>query len=714
MKRIKITKIKTFITAFVMILTGTLHAQLADNWDWMNPKPQGNTINAIDFVNDNLGFAVGEYGTILKTTNGGVTWQKQNSGTSTQFISLDFVDQNTGYAGGTNQMLKKTTNGGQSWQDLTLPTAANYYVMDIKFISAPVGYVLGFFLDANKIWKTTDGGATWETQLPSGTNYLVNLYFLNENSGFASGGALVGEISRTTNGGASWQLVQNIDYEVKSITFINLSTGYAGCVDGRMYKSVNGGNTWSSCWSNASIDVKSVSFIDANTGFGFGTGSVFVKTTNGGTNWYELPISVGSIRQYYDAEITPNGTIHAAGTYGAMIRSTNSGSTFQSAPIVTEGYLADIEFINNTTGYAVTGFSYGDILKTTNSGSTWVSQLPSSTTPIYGISFTNAETGYLAGSIKLYKTTNGGTNWTAVYTSTTNEIFADIFFTDINTGYAVGSYGRLLKTTNAGADWSASVISVPGTLLGSVFFVNSNTGFVVGDNNSTSRTTDAGASWNTMTVASGLVNYNNIFFTDANTGYIASNSGVYKTTTGGNSWFHTGTPGGGYSKVQFRGNFGYAIAGDGKIIKSTNAGASWIVQPTVTNNPLYALYFNSDNFVYAGGLLGTMIKTMPEELVLTPVSGNSNETPKSFYLSQNFPNPFNPATTIKFGLTKLQTVSLTIYDITGRSVEQLINSNLNSGTHEIKWDASKYSSGIYFYTLRTNDFSETKRMMLVK
>lgn len=713
---------KSLFNLFALVLllnASNLFSQLNDNWEWMNPKPQGNTLNAIDFVNDNIGYAAGAYGTMIKTTDNGVTWSKVITGTSTQFTALDFIDANTGYAGGSNQMLKKTVNGGNSWADLVLPSAPNYTVMDIKFINANTGYVLGFFILESRIWKTTDGGASWQTQTTGGANYLNNLYFLDEMNGFASGGSLGGEIAKTTNGGTTWQLVYQDNYKKLSMTFLNASTGFVGCAEGRVYKTVDGGNTWNFAYSDAGIDIMSIKFTDANNGFAFGTGSVYAKTTDGGNNWVEHPIGVGSIRQYYDGAITPNGTIQAAGTYGAMIRSTNGGASFLTDPFVTEEHISDIEFVNISTGYAVAGYSQGDILKTTDHGNTWVSQVSGFTLSIYGISFRNAETGYLAGSLKIYKTNNGGTNWQEIYTSTTNEIFTDVFFTNDNTGYVVGSYGRQLKTTNAGLNWTATTISNTGTILSSLYFVNDNTGYAVGDNNAAVKTTDAGVTWSVMSVAVPFENLNNIFFTDLNNGYIASNSHIFRTTNGGSTWFALPTPAGGYADVQFRGNFGYAISGNGNIIKSTDAGASWIVQPTVTNNGLSALYFNTDNFIYTGGLLGTMLRTMPAELILTPVSGNNNSAPKEYSLSQNYPNPFNPVTNIKFAIPsnvkgETSNVKLVIFDLLGRVVETLVNGMLTSGNYEVRWDASKYSSGIYFYSITTDEFHETKRMVLVK
>ncbi len=712
-------KTRFILMALVAIIfTVSSYAQLNDNWKWLNPSPQGNTLNAVDFVDNNTGYSAGTYGTLLKTTDGGTEWTPLNSGTDKNLMSMCFVNSSTGYVGGARQLLRRTTDAGQTWQNLQLPVQGQwdtaYYVMDINFVNANIGYIVGFFQLESKIWKTTDGGNSWVTQGTGGADYLKETYFLDENTGFAFGGPTYSEVVKTTNGGSTWQSVSQESYIAYSMCFINAATGVYGCADGRVYRTVDGGNTWNFAMCPSSLDITSIHFINATTGYGFGSGSVYIKTTDAGQTWNEYSIGVGSVNQYFDADMTANGNLHAVGTYGAMIRSTNSGTSFISQPFVTEHSITDIEFLNVSTGYAVAGFGEGDILKTTDAGETWVSQVSSYTLPLYGIAFTSPETGYLAGSINIKKTTNGGTNWIDVYTSSQNEIFGDIFFTNVNTGYAVGSYGKLLKTTNAGASWNSSTIPNSGTFLNSIFFVDDNTGYAVGGESKSLKTTDAGATWSVMNITSGFLNFNNVFFIDINTGYVSHGAGIFKTTNGGTTWFQLNTPAGGYNNVQFRNNYGYAIAGDGKIIKSIDGGNSWIVQPTVTSNPLYALYFNSDNFVYAGGVRGNMMKTIPQELLVTPVSGNQNETPRNFYLGQNYPNPFNPVTTIKFGIIKSGNVQIKVYDAAGRIVDELVNNGYNPGSYEVSWDASKYSSGIYFYSIVTNEFSQTKKMVLVK
>ncbi|HZY10441.1 MAG TPA: T9SS type A sorting domain-containing protein, partial [Bacteroidota bacterium] len=88
--------------------------------------------------------------------------------------------------------------------------------------------------------------------------------------------------------------------------------------------------------------------------------------------------------------------------------------------------------------------------------------------------------------------------------------------------------------------------------------------------------------------------------------------------------------------------------------------------------------------------------------------------PDQFSLAQNFPNPFNPTTTISFQVTKSEFVSLKIFDVLGREVETLVNSVLNPGTYDVEWDADNASGGVYYYKLSTPSFSEIKKMVLAK
>lgn len=122
------------------------------------------------------------------------------------------------------------------------------------------------------------------------------------------------------------------------------------------------------------------------------------------------------------------------------------------------------------------------------------------------------------------------------------------------------------------------------------------------------------------------------------------------------------------------------------------------------------VYFNSGTITN-----GSYVQQVFKNGVTTPVGvQNEQQVAKEYSLAQNYPNPFNPTTNIKFSLPKDGNVSLKIYDITGAVVQTYIDGFMHAGTYNAEIEASNLSSGVYFYTLKTNDFQQTKKMILVK
>jgi len=105
----------------------------------------------------------------------------------------------------------------------------------------------------------------------------------------------------------------------------------------------------------------------------------------------------------------------------------------------------------------------------------------------------------------------------------------------------------------------------------------------------------------------------------------------------------------------------------------------------------------------------------PVTVALSGLSQNSGpEVPDVFALNQNYPNPFNPSTEISFGLPVASHVELTIYNILGQKVETLVDREMEAGNHTVTWNADKVSSGVYFYRIAAKDFTETKKMLMLK
>jgi hypothetical protein len=96
------------------------------------------------------------------------------------------------------------------------------------------------------------------------------------------------------------------------------------------------------------------------------------------------------------------------------------------------------------------------------------------------------------------------------------------------------------------------------------------------------------------------------------------------------------------------------------------------------------------------------------------IAVNSNILPTEYMLSSAYPNPFNPVTTLNFSLPKSQEVILQVYNLQGRVIETLVNSNMEAGYHSVIWDADNHSSGMYFVKMQAGSFLKTQKLMLVK
>ena len=103
-----------------------------------------------------------------------------------------------------------------------------------------------------------------------------------------------------------------------------------------------------------------------------------------------------------------------------------------------------------------------------------------------------------------------------------------------------------------------------------------------------------------------------------------------------------------------------------------------------------------------------------EQAKTTGIAHQESNAPKDFELCQNYPNPFNPVTIIEYSLPQSQKVTIKVYDMTGKVVAVLENHERSAGTYKVQFDARRLTSGVYFYRLTTDSFSETKKLVLVK
>ena len=140
------------------------------------------------------------------------------------------------------------------------------------------------------------------------------------------------------------------------------------------------------------------------------------------------------------------------------------------------------------------------------------------------------------------------------------------------------------------------------------------------------------------------------------------------------------------------------------------AGEPASLQPANSRTIFFAIAVGSNET----DMINNMNAANQQYLAITAVEKDLNSFPDEYSLQQNYPNPFNPATKINFSIPETEFVNLTVYNLLGEVVAELVNSELAPGNYSYEFDASKLTSGIYFYEIKAGQFSETKKMMLMK
>lgn len=352
--------------------------------------------------------------------------------------------------------------------------------------------------------------------------------------------------------------------------------------------------------------------------------------------------------------------------------------------------------------------------------------------------------GTFNNSQDLFYSSNGGVNWILQYHISDLSNVEGIMFSKTypNLGYVFADFinnnmwsgATILKTTNNGINWYRWDFNLPGYACanGSMCIVDSNYAWFGLD----SITGEPGPSKIIMTSTGGL-NWNIIdvggfadgpftiqFADDKQTGmFVGENnptSFFYRTTNSGFNWIPVYSINYYYSKTMrwIPGTSNIYGNSEFNIVRSANSGNSWALMwggpgtnqtsldaVRINNGKIYALLVTSDRSVY---------KLIDTAMVIGIRDPGSYE-PIEFKLFQNFPNPFNPVTKIKYDLPKSTNVTIKIYDILGREVTTLIQNEFkHAGRYEINWNANNYASGVYFYRIEASSFVSAKKMVLIK
>jgi photosystem II stability/assembly factor-like uncharacterized protein len=683
-----------YISLFIFLLPINMFSQ----WEWQNPKPTGNGINAVQFTDSLSGFAVGKCGDIINTSDGGGTWELYNIGTCIDLNDLFFINSDVGFVVGVEGLILKTTDGAQSWSNVLSGTSES--LNSVHFLDQDTGFIVG---DNGLLLKSYDGGANWNSKIISNYNFndFNDVYFLNHQIGFA---CHYGRVFKTTNGGITWNS-QNIYENWYDITFISDSVGFIAGREGRLLRTTDQGNNWITIQLPTSKKLNSIKFIIDSIGYVVGENVIF-KTINYGNDWDTItpPKPVTTLEdQFFFSEV--NGILVGSG--GRIFRTIDGGTNWNLYSPGTRANFRKLINLGDSSLYATAGSS---ILRSNDFGISWL-QIFQAPNFIHSISFPTIEIGYAISYGDLYKTTDTGSNWEMItHIGDVNTMD----FVNNNFGFTAGDQRRIFKTSDGGLTWYE--VNTPNNFwLTSIDMADSLHGCAVGLVSMTYYTSNGGETWHLVDLYPPEIQFLRVKMYDRYRGIATALYGqIYKTTNGGLSWTerNSGVITALYDVFYLNQDVIYVTGEGGVILKSTNAGETWSMEQQVTRNDLYSIVLLNSNLGFATGVEGTILRygDIPTSLVLD----NQNTIPSTLSLSQNYPNPFNPTTIISWQSPVGSWQILKIYDVLGNEVVTLVDEYRQAGNYEVEFSAANLPSGVYFYRIQAGSYIETRKMVLLR
>ena len=569
----------------------------SSGWQWGNPLPQGNTIRAMSFSGQQ-GYAAGDFGTLLSTSDGGATWTGLPAGTFTDLTEVQAIDADSIFAGG-GCVARRSDDGGRTFRRVPFtsvesscrePLAAGW------FVNEQTGYLV---LAQGTTFRTDNDGDTFAqkvaipgTRAQGGSALPTDIVFTAPDTGIAA--TTDGKLYRTTDGANSWSLVSATSRAVRNIVFLDASNGYA-VGDGSLFlKTADGGATWSpqalagSTATLTSIRCASAQVCVMTTD----RGDQLVRTTDGGDSATLVTASPDPIHAAAFASPT---RIVAGGDMGSTAISDDAGVKFAPIGGRLSGTFSRIE-AGLQAGTAFAPGDNGTLAKTVDGGRTWTRGNVSTSEGVRDVSFPSATVGLaldFAGG--LFRTNDSGATWRTLDTGTTARPNA-VFAPDTSTALLVGPTGLRRSTDGGDAFDTVRAKAVARAKLTAVDRAGSS--IVVYGTTAIARSTDKGRTWTAIPRPGAskrskgyLVRL--VDFVTAKTGFAMSVQGkLYGTKNAGRNWTAlpgTGTEGAygmsfssasrGYLVID---SFGNARQRSGFLLRTTDGGATWHPQFVVS------------------------------------------------------------------------------------------------------------------------------------
>jgi ELWxxDGT repeat protein len=559
------------------------------------------TYTSIEVNSNGHLFVTTNDGKILRSVDDGRNWEiiyiSNYSG-----LSKIIFKGSTGYAHGNNVLLK-SDDAGATWFRLYVPHSDEYSFNDLAvfFLNATEGYI---GTNKGEIFYTKDGGRTWETRQEASWNEFRKIFFQSKDRGYATVGW--GDLLQTTNGGRSWTSVDlstlGWNTRVRDLWFTNDKDGFL-ILENKFYSTKNDGSTWMEVTAVNVGDLSSIKFFNENLGFLFGGNGLIYKTNNGGTTWSQIfpgisPGQIVGIAQSSGKLFITSKSYYSSEYARALAVSTDEGTTWSMLNHSPGGYIYHIDFTTDNKG-AVIGQE--GIFKTEDNGLTW-NAMVTDLTNIADMHFIDNNVVLLVSDGNIYKSTDGGTTTRIVLT--TEQIgqylpAGKLYATPDNTLFSVSWYA-IYRSDDQGETWEMISLN-PGYYTQGMHFISSAIGYRVELFGSIEKTTDSGKTWVEIFTRDpeAADPFNAIFFINESLGYKGGNF-LQRTINGGISWEKVNWPFYEILSIHFQNeNHGYVVTRGGYVYETNNAGETW---ETIfySSNPVTDAQFINEEIFLAG------------------------------------------------------------------------------------------------------------------
>jgi photosystem II stability/assembly factor-like uncharacterized protein len=573
-------------------------------WTELNPKVPRVTYVGVHFVNKDTGWAVGDLGALIKTTDGGENWSVKETNTTLPILKVRSSSGQIVLASGYDGLILRSTDGGDTFEQVTSGVGSGYDLWGLEMINDTLGWACG----ATALLKTTNGGESWMTvSTPGYTGNLWWIEFLNEDYGFVAGD---GKVLRTTDGGTIWEIIQAGDnralYSIDILDSLHIAAaGFGGTgYRGKNIYSSDGGYTWITGGPLTFEPVNDIKYVNRDTGYVIMRNVIGWKTTNRGQHWDMITIGGEWEMQLFKEE----NFGYSVGT-GLRIYKTENSYENWNRLIINDNF-ADVFFVSEEKGFAISNILY----RTTDGGNNWEANGPGGSCVI----FIDSLTGFIGNPGFIWKTIDGGDNW---YTTNGSAGASKIFFINQTTGWALKN-NIIYKTTDSGENWFIQFTAPSSIFFISVYFIDSLYGWTANVNGRPYKTTDSGENWiqqNNLNIGFSR----DIYFSNFLNGFIVESNILYKTIDGGLNWnVINGVTG--FSVAARLSHFNDIIFVTGfTTYRSINSGQDWEEFIELSGIRINSLSLLDIHLGYAIGELGLVLKYFDEDVPVELISFNS-------------------------------------------------------------------------------------------